>query len=250
MRNNHPGYWAFVVHRLSGVLLTLFLACAEPSRCARVQVQLLDEAGRPRGAWDLPAIREGLPVESWPAGGYLRGQHLLSLPRDLAGGRYQFTLNGLPLGEIGVTAPDRQFTPPPLAVALNAPFTSPAPVATLLGIAASPLPACPPAPSLLCLPLVWRADGEPPVAYRVFVHLVNAGGVILAQSDAAPANWTRPTTGWLAGEVIVDTHTLTLPEPLPAGPLALRIGLYDPDTGARLASGAADFVTIPWPLAP
>lgn len=25
MRNNHAGYWAFVVHRLSGVLLTLFL---------------------------------------------------------------------------------------------------------------------------------------------------------------------------------------------------------------------------------
>ena len=25
MRNNHTGYWAFVVHRLSGVLLTLFL---------------------------------------------------------------------------------------------------------------------------------------------------------------------------------------------------------------------------------
>lgn len=25
MRNNHTGYWAFVVHRLSGVLLALFL---------------------------------------------------------------------------------------------------------------------------------------------------------------------------------------------------------------------------------
>ncbi len=232
------------------VLLTLFLACAEPSRCARVQVRLLDEAGRPRGAWDLPAIREGLPVESWPEGGYLRGQHLLSLPRDLAGGRYRFTLNGLPLGEIGVTAPDRQFTAPPLAVELNAPFNSPAPVATLLGISSAAPSTCTSAPPLFCLPLVWRADGEPEAAYRVFVHLVDAAGNIIAQSDAAPANWTRPATGWLAGEVIVDTHTLTLPEPLPAGPLTLRVGLYDPDTGARLASGAADFVTIPWPPAP
>ncbi|HOU42214.1 MAG TPA: hypothetical protein PK829_13190, partial [Promineifilum sp.] len=107
-----------------------------------------------------------------------------------------------------------------------------------------------PAPPLFCLPLVWRADGQPEAAYRVFVHLVDAAGHIIAQSDAAPANWTRPTTGWLRGEVILDTHTLTLPEPLPAGPLTLRIGLYDPDTGARLASGGADFVTIPWPLAP
>jgi len=25
VRNNHTGYWAFVLHRVSGVLLTLFL---------------------------------------------------------------------------------------------------------------------------------------------------------------------------------------------------------------------------------
>ena len=238
------------------VLLTLFLACEGPGDCARVRLQLLDEAGAPRGAWDVPAIRAGLPAESWPAGGYLRGQHLLSLPRDLATGRYRFTLNDLPLGAISVTAPDRQFTAPPLAVELNAPFTAPAPVATLLGIAASPQPpdSCQapasPAPPLFCLPLVWRADGEPEAAYRVFVHLGEAAGHIVAQSDAAPANWTRPATGWLAGEVILDTHALTLPEPLPAGPLTLRVGLYDPDTNARLTSGASDFVAIPWPVAP
>ncbi|MCW5863732.1 MAG: hypothetical protein KIT52_11560 [Anaerolineae bacterium] len=232
------------------VLLTLFLACDGLGDCARVRLQLLDEAGERRGVWDVPAIRAGLPAESWPAGGFLRGQHLLSLPRDLATGRYRFTLNGLPLGEISVTAPDRQFTAPPLAVELNAPFTAPDPVATLLGIATSPQPSCTPAPPLFCLPLVWRADGEPEVAYRVFVHLVDAAGNIIAQSDAAPANWTRPATGWLAGEVIVDTHALTLPEPFPVGPLTLRVGLYDPDTNARLTSGASDFVAIPWPVAP
>ncbi|HOU41581.1 MAG TPA: hypothetical protein PK829_09960, partial [Promineifilum sp.] len=134
------------------VLLTLFLTCDGPGDCARVRLQLLDEAGAPRGAWDVPAIRAGLPAENWPAGGFLRGQHLLSLPRDLATGRYRFTLNGLPLGEISVTAPDRQFTAPPLAIELNAPFTAPAPVATLLGIATSPQPPCTPPPPLFCLP--------------------------------------------------------------------------------------------------
>ena len=94
------------------------------------------------------------------------------------------------------------------------------------------------------VPLVWRAEAETPTDYRVFVHLVDATGAIVAQSDAAPAGWTRPTTGWLPGEYVLDTHILTLPATLPDGPLSLRVGLYDPDTGQRLLSGVADFATI------
>ena len=120
----------------------------------------------------------------------------------------------------------------------------------------APLPPCASDPSpqpspkgrgglLSCaVPLLWRAEAETPTDYRVFVHLVDATGNIVAQSDAAPADWTRPTTGWLLGEYVLDTHTLTLPATLPDGPLSLRVGLYDPDTGARLLSGAADFAIV------
>ena len=94
------------------------------------------------------------------------------------------------------------------------------------------------------VPLLWRAEAETPTDYRVFVHLVDATGNIVAQSDAAPAGWTRPTTSWLPGEYVLDTHTLTLPATLPEGPLSLRVGLYDPDTGQRLLSGPADFAAI------
>ena len=65
-----------------------------------------------------------------------------------------------------------------------------------------------------------------------------------------PANWTRPTTGWLPGEYVTDLHTLTLPAELPDGPLTLRVGLYDPATGARLMAGDQDFVAIDLPAAP
>jgi hypothetical protein len=88
------------------------------------------------------------------------------------------------------------------------------------------------------------------MGYHVFVHLIDETGNIVAQSDAAPANWTRPTTGWLPGEYVVDAHTLNLPAALPPGPLTLRVGLYDPATGARLMTGDADFAALELASAP
>jgi hypothetical protein len=76
---------------------------------------------------------------------------------------------------------------------------------------------------------------------------VDAAGTILAQSDAEPANWARPTSGWVADEYVVDVHSLSWPAAAPAGSLYLRVGLYDPETGQRLLTDAADFVTLPLP---
>jgi hypothetical protein len=74
--------------------------------------------------------------------------------------------------------------------------------------------------------------------------LVDENGQIIAQSDGEPANWSRPTTGWAAGEYILDPHSLTLPESLPDGPLTYRVGLYDPATGQRLQTQTADFAEL------
>ena len=64
--------------------------------------------------------------------------------------------------------------------------------------------------------LVWQCVAALPQHYRVFVHLLNAQGQLVAQSDAEPAGWTRPTTGWLPGEFVVDAHQLQLPAALAA----------------------------------
>jgi len=232
------------------VLLTLFWKCAKPAACQEYTLRLY-EGDSVAQQWQLPVVRPNFPAGAWPAHGRLRGQYLLRLPATLESALYHFTLgDGVALGEIRVTAPARHMTPPPLAATLDAPLatTGGQPVATLAGLAAvSPLPTC----SATSLPagqcsvaLVWRADAETPVSYRVFVHLVDADGRILAQSDAEPGGWTRPTTGWLPGEYVTDIHTLSLPEALPSGPLSLRVGLYDPDTGARLVSRGADFVAL------
>jgi hypothetical protein len=82
--------------------------------------------------------------------------------------------------------------------------------------------------------LVWSAAAETPLSYHVFLQLLGPDGQVVAQSDGEPADWTRPTTGWLPGEIILDPRTLTLPDPLLPGTYTLVTGLYLPETGQRL----------------
>lgn len=81
--------------------------------------------------------------------------------------------------------------------------------------------------------LRWRAPKPVSVAYKVFVHLADDAGRIVAQHDAQPVNDLRPTTTWGPDEIIVDRHGLSLPETAP-GTYHLEVGLYNPETGERL----------------
>lgn len=75
--------------------------------------------------------------------------------------------------------------------------------------------------------LAWRALEQPEDPLVVFVHVLDAAGRILAQSDSEPRGGLYPTTAWRAGEEIVDWHRLTLPRVLvPGEPIRLGIGLY------------------------
>jgi hypothetical protein len=98
--------------------------------------------------------------------------------------------------------------------------------------------------SSLDLELVWLGLEETATSYRVFVHLLDDAGNILDQSDGEPSQWTRPTSGWMPGEYIVDQHQLGDID----GASELRIGLYDPDTGVRLRTGdGLEFVSVAVP---
>ncbi len=97
--------------------------------------------------------------------------------------------------------------------------------------------------SALTIELKWQVDTPVSEDYHVFVHLLNAAGETVAQSDGQPAQWTRPTATWRAGETITDRHGLWLPAGTPAGDrreYQLQVGLYQPETGQRLllATGA------------
>jgi hypothetical protein len=204
-------------------------------------LELRDANGAIVHDWMLPFTLPSYPPNDWPVQATIRGQHLLRLPAGQNSGSYRFVADELVLGEIEVTAPDRMFEEVEMETAVSTTFTqNNTPLITLAGITQSPA-------SNLQSPisLLWRAEAEMPTSYRIFIHLVDSDGQILAQADGEPANWTRPTTGWVPGEYILDDHTLTIPPDLPAD-ASLRIGLYDPATGQRLQTEEGEFVMVPF----
>jgi hypothetical protein len=91
----------------------------------------------------------------------------------------------------------------------------------------------------LLLTLYWRAEAPMAADYTVFVHLLDAAGNVVAQGDAPPRAGRYPTHWWDPGEVVADRHTIQLPAGLLPGDYRLRIGLYNPDTGERIARSDA-----------
>ncbi len=93
--------------------------------------------------------------------------------------------------------------------------------------------------------LIWSADATTARPYKVFLHLLDAAGNVVAQRDGEPAGGSRPTTSWAAGEQIADNHALLLPPGLPPGRYVLRLGLYDAfDPQARLKTGGQDGLVL------
>lgn len=95
----------------------------------------------------------------------------------------------------------------------------------------------------LDLTLQWKADRPTSYPYTVFVHLVDADGNLLAQSDSIPVGGTWPSTCWEPGALVADAHRVPLPPELPPG-TALRVGLYHGVTGDRLRVNGSEFVVI------
>jgi hypothetical protein len=93
----------------------------------------------------------------------------------------------------------------------------------------------PPQPNdLLLLNVVWQPLRPFDRDLKVFAHLIDAGGGVLAQFDGQPRAGDYPTSRWIPGELIEDTYPIFLPAELPAGPYQLYLGLYDEATMTRL----------------
>jgi len=83
--------------------------------------------------------------------------------------------------------------------------------------------------------LHWRAKGEVGEDYKVFVHLLDEEGRLVAQRDSEPQGGMRPTSSWRVGEEVVDRYGVMIPEGLPAGEYELVVGTYEPESGERLS---------------
>ncbi len=97
----------------------------------------------------------------------------------------------------------------------------------------------------LTVTLFWEAQTSMKHDHTVFVHLARAGAVPCTQDDSKPRNGSYPTPFWKTGEVIVDEHTLQIPESLPPGSYQLLTGMYLPDSGNRLLAADSAGTRLP-----
>ena len=117
-----------------------------------------------------------------------------------------------------------------LATTTAAPFGE---AITLEGytLAAPPLQAG----DILPVTLFWSTAAPVAARYKVFLHLVDANGAVVAQRDSEPGGGLLPTTDWQPGTIYTDNRGVLLPDGLPPGTYELLIGLYDvADPAARL----------------
>ena len=81
------------------------------------------------------------------------------------------------------------------------------------------------------LTLYWRGLRPIDVDYKVFANILDPKTLTkYAASDTMPAQWTAPTSSWQPGQIVKDTHTLTVAADAPPGIYELELGLYEETT--------------------
>ncbi|MBI5876673.1 MAG: glycosyltransferase family 39 protein [Chloroflexi bacterium] len=135
------------------------------------------------------------------------------------------------------------YTAAPLASAVPAAFARP-PVRfgdalELIGVEPPPAAARP--GDTIDVALYWRAIDPMSADYSVFVHLLDAGDLIVGQRDTYPGLGLRPTTQLKPGDIVRDAYRIKVDESAlaPSRP-AIRVGVYDFATQKRLASAQGD----------
>ncbi|MEW5956743.1 MAG: hypothetical protein AB1801_03395 [Chloroflexota bacterium] len=182
----------------------------------------------------------GYPTALWQAGEVLRGQLPARIPPSLEPGLYELELrltaggatNPLvwPVGDFQIEGWPRVFEPPQPQVELEADFAG---QATLVGLDAGANRLS--AGETLPARLYWRAETGFDRNYTAFIHLIGPDGRLYGQVDQTPGAGAFPTTGWLPGEYLADEYAVPLAPDAPPGDYRLEIGLYDAETGRRLA---------------
>lgn len=83
-----------------------------------------------------------------------------------------------------------------------------------------------PAGDELKVTLYWEAWQPLAEDYVVFVHLMDESGRLIASHDGPPASGRYATSAWLPGDIVQDTHILTLEPDTPGGLYQLKVGMY------------------------
>jgi hypothetical protein len=79
---------------------------------------------------------------------------------------------------------------------------------------------------IIPLTLFWETEETPEERLKVFVHLIDGAGTLIAQTDGEPGAGFAPTATWQPGDTIVDRYGVQLPAELAPGRYTLLTGMY------------------------
>lgn len=75
--------------------------------------------------------------------------------------------------------------------------------------------------------LYWKTDNGSASDAKLFLHLYDEDGALVAQADGWPYYDTRPPYTWRPNEVVPDPREINIPTDLLPGLYTLEVGLYD-----------------------
>jgi hypothetical protein len=199
--------------------------------------------------WPLPTYL----TSTWLPGALVQVPASLHVPPDLAPGNYTVavSLQGQPAADLApIALGEIQVDRRPVSKAALLPedaIDPPVQFGTHIQLMGNTVE---PDADGLHVALDWRVLQTLLPAHHIFVHLVDPAGSIVAQNDGPPTTATgpAPSGSWLPDEYLRTHHFLSYTGD-PTG-LSLRVGLYLPDSEARLpayqgTSSLGDSAEIP-----
>jgi 4-amino-4-deoxy-L-arabinose transferase-like glycosyltransferase len=220
-------------------------ALEEMQEAYRLQLALRDIDGRTYWQTEFDLVHTDYPTTEWQPGELLGDLYSLSTDEITVTGEVIVALNLLDdkghslldspmeLAQLWVQSLEPSFdVPPTIDSAHTVSFGG---KVALLDYELSPGPIKP--GEDFHIKVYWQALKEMEESYKVFVHMYDEEGNLLAQQDRMPGLGMRPTTGWQVGEVVADRLTVPVGSEVPAGRYRVAIGLYNEGAGRLAAYG-------------
>jgi hypothetical protein len=216
------------------VLRWVWESAAQTTDDIRIPLRLVSPDGEELWIWDKPLIASWWSTQLWQQGDRWVGNLGLRIPGFVETGVYTISAGqdvcDSELGQtVEIIAPTRTWSVPedytPVQVDFGARLA-------LKGVRLEEKKLRP--GDVIELSLAWETLIQMDVSYRVYVHVTDIDGTLLVQNDGEPAGWTRPTTGWAVGEVVIDDRPMTIPVSAAPGSFNITVGVYT-EGGPRLA---------------
>lgn len=232
-----------------------------------VSLHLLDGANQSHGEVHAFPGRGNFATSLWQPGDVLRETYDLYLdssarPYLPSAGKVKLTLSCFPGGDQYLEVRDAQGASVGDALtigrfklvagesATGAAEPAPEPLLTFgEAITLHAFRVSPPSPrpnDLVTIELDLAALARPAADYTVFAHVVDEQGQVVAGYDLPLTNEVYPSSMWEPGDRVTHIHQLRPPLSLPPeGTYQIRVGLYEPGSGTRLATRQPDGTALP-----